>query len=229
MFKILIIEDDNSYREFLKAILTHEGYKTYQACNGKVGLKILDEQKISLIILDLMMPEMDGYSFLEEIRNSNVDIPVLIISAKDLPDDKKKAFKLGTDDYLTKPIDEEEMLLRIKAILRRAKIESEQKIVFKHTVIDYNSLSIITNHKSLKLPRKEFMLLYKLLSNLNIIFTKYQLLDELWGYENETDEATISVHINRLRTKLKDNEDFEIQTIYGIGYKAIKKDGEEEI
>lgn len=223
MFKILVVEDDYSYREYLSAVLKQASYQVFMAKNGQEALLKLEQEKISLIVLDVMMPVMDGFEFLKTIRKNDIDIPVLIITAKHLPQDKREAFILGTDDYLIKPIDEEEMLLRIKALLRRAKIESEKKIVFPHTIVDYSSLEIRTDDKIITLPKKEFLLLYKLLSNLDVAFTRYQLMDEIWGYDNESNDVTVAVHINRLRNKLKNIKDFEIQTIWGIGYKAVRK------
>lgn len=219
MFNILVTEDNPTYGAYLIRLLKRENYNASLAFNGEEALTLLNKRKFSLVVLDLMMPKMDGYETLSHIREKS-DVPVLIVSAKDLPDDKKKAFLRGTDDYLVKPIDEDEFLLRIKALLRRAKIESDKYLEIGSLVLDYKSFSVKNNGQEVPLTRKEFLLLYKLLSNPDTAFTRLELLEEIWGYDAESEEATVSVHINRLRQKFKDNKDFEISTVWGIGYKA---------
>jgi len=177
---------------------------------------------VDLIILDIMMPRMDGYRFTEILREGKSDLPILMVTAKETPQDKKKGFIIGTDDYMIKPFDEEELLLRIAALLRRSKIVNEHRLVIGDTTLDYDCLTVSKGSNSQELPNKEFMLLYKLLSYQNKIFTRRQLMDEIWDMESETDERTVDVHINRLRDRFKDNRDFEIQTIRGLGYKAVK-------
>jgi DNA-binding response OmpR family regulator len=170
-----------------------------------------------------MMPEMDGYEFTKILRENNNALPVLMVSAKQLPEDKKKGFLVGTDDYMTKPVDEEEMLLRIKALLRRAKIVSERRIVIGEVILDYDSYTVTKKDQIMELPQKEFLLLYKLLSYPGKIFTRIQLMDEIWGNESESGWETVTVHIGRLRKRFEGWEEFEIQSVRGLGYKAVKK------
>lgn len=224
MFSILVAEDNPTYGKYLITLLKREHYSAALAYNGIEALELLNKRKFSLLVLDIMMPGLDGYETLSRLREVS-DMPVLVVSAKDLPEDKRKAFLRGTDDYLVKPIDEGEFLLRIKALLRRAKIESEKRIKIGEAVLDYPSLSFTYQGREIPLAKKEFLLLYKLLSNLDVAFTRDQLLEEIWGFSAESEESTVSVHINRLRLKCKDISEFEIKTVWGIGYKAVKKDG----
>jgi len=168
------------------------------------------------------MPRMDGYQFTETLRGINNDLPILMVSAKQLPADRHKGFLVGTDDYMTKPIDEKEMLLRIKALLRRARIASERKIVLDDVVLDYDSLTVSRNGETQELPQKEFLLLYKLLSYPGKIFTRIQLMDEIWGTESETGWETVTVHIGRLRKRFEDWNEFRIEAVRGLGYKAVR-------
>lgn len=223
MFNILVVDDDKNIRKLIKTVLENEKYNVSTAENGLEALNLLGKTHIDLVVLDIMMPKMDGYEFTENIRKLNNQIPILMVSAKQLPVDKYKGFKVGTDDYITKPIDEEEMLLRIKALLRRAKIESERKIILGDVVLDYDSLSVSKNGKTQELPQKEFLLLYKLLSFPGKIFTRIQLMEEIWGSESETGWETLTVHINRLRKRFEDYDEFEIQSVRGLGYRVIKK------
>jgi len=170
-----------------------------------------------------MMPRMDGWQFMEELRASGSEIPVLMVTARETPEDKRRGFQLGTDDYMVKPVDEEEMVLRIAALLRRSRIATEHRLTVGSTVLDYEQLTVVCAGDTLELPRKEFMLLFKLLSYPGKIFTRRQLMDEIWGMESETDERTVDVHIKRLRDRFADNADFEITTVRGLGYKAVKK------
>ena len=172
------------------------------------------------------MPKMDGYEFTKLLRDQNNNLPILMVSAKQEPDDKHKGFIVGTDDYITKPIDEEEMLLRIKALLRRAKIASEHQIKIDNIVIDYDSLSVTKGDTVQELPQKEFLLLYKLLSYPGKIFTRIQLMEEIWGSESETGWETLTVHINRLRKRFEGWDEFQIESVRGLGYKAVKKNGQ---
>jgi DNA-binding response OmpR family regulator len=190
--------------------------------NGEDALDIMDRECIDLVVLDIMMPKMDGYEFTKTLRDNNT-LPILMVSAKQLPEDKRQGFLVGTDDYITKPIDETEMLLRIKALLRRAKIASEHKITIGDVVLDYDSLTVTKNGETQELPQKEFMLLYKLLSYPGKIFTRIQLMDEIWGSESDTGWETITVHIGRLRKRFEGWPEFEIQSVRGLGYKAVKK------
>ncbi len=223
MFHILVVDDDKSTRRLLKAVLESENYTVYTAENGAEALTLMDQAHIDLVVLDVMMPEMDGYAFTKILRDSNNNLPILMVSAKQLPEDKKKGFIVGTDDYMTKPIDEEEMLLRIKALLRRARIVSERKITVGDVVLDYDALTVTRRGETQELPQKEFMLLYKLLSYPGKIFTRIQLMDEIWGADSETGWETVTVHIGRLRKRFENWEEFEIVSVRGLGYKVVKK------
>ncbi len=223
MFHILVADDDKNTRKLFKAVLEADGYKVSTAENGEDALDIMDRECIDLVVLDIMMPKMDGYEFTKTLRDGNNTLPILMVSAKQLPEDKRQGFLVGTDDYITKPIDETEMLLRIKALLRRAKIASEHKITIGDVVLDYDSLTVTKNGEAQELPQKEFMLLYKLLSYPGKIFTRIQLMDEIWGSESDTGWETITVHIGRLRKRFEGWSEFEIQSVRGLGYKAVKK------
>lgn len=223
MFNILVVDDDKNTRLFFKAVLEGAGYTVFTSSNGLEALGAMDKTHIDLVVLDIMMPQMDGYEFTKMLRDSNNSLPILMVSAKQLPTDKHKGFIVGTDDYMTKPIDEEEMLYRIKALLRRAKIASERKIIIGDVVIDYDSLTVSKNDIVVELPQKEFMLLYKLLSYPNKIFTRIQLMDEIWGADSETGWETVTVHIGRLRKRFEGWDEFSIESVRGLGYKAVKK------
>ena len=223
MFQIMVVDDDKSTRMLLKAVLEAENYTVHTACDGQEALEVLDRAHIDLVVLDVMMPKMDGYAFTRTLREGNNNLPILMVSAKQLPQDKKKGFLVGTDDYMTKPIDEEEMLLRIRALLRRARIVSERRIVVGDVVLDYDAMTVSRHGERQELPQKEFLLLYKLLSYPGKIFTRIQLMDEIWGAESETGWETVTVHIGRLRRRFEGWPEFEIVSVRGLGYKAVKK------
>ncbi len=223
MFRILVVDDDKNTRILMKAVLEGDNYTVLTAENGEDALAVLDSSHVDLVILDVMMPKMDGYEFTKILRQSNNNLPILMVSAKQLPADKHKGFLVGTDDYMTKPIDEEEMLLRIKALLRRAKIANERRIVMGDVVLDYDSLTISKKGSVMELPQKEFLLLYKLLSYPGKIFTRIQLMDEIWGADSESGWETVTVHIGRLRKRFDSWEEFEIVSVRGLGYKAVRK------
>lgn len=223
MFHILVADDDRNTRRYMQAVLEDAHYTVTTAKDGAEALDILGREHIDLIVLDVMMPEMDGYELTRELREAQDNIPILMVSARQLPADKKKGFLVGTDDYMTKPVDEEEMLLRIRALLRRAKIVSEQKIVIGDVVLDYNSMTVTGHGQTQELPQKEFLLLYKLLSYPGQIFTRIQLMDEIWGVDSDTGWETVTVHIGRLRKRFAGWEGFEIISVRGLGYKAVKK------
>lgn len=223
MFRILVVEDDNGIRMLMEDALADAGYEPVLACNGLEALEVLESKHIDLIILDIMMPKLDGYELLRQIRESGMDMPVLLVTAKQTLSDKKKGFLLGADDYMVKPFEEEEMLLRVAALLRRAKILTERKLTVGSTELIYDSLTVISNGTAQTLPKKEFLLLYKLLSFNNKTFTRRQLMDEIWDLDTESDEHTVNVHINKLRDRFRDNHDFEIVTVRGLGYKAVKR------
>ena len=223
MFNILVIEDNKNMRKLICATLKQNGYSTFEAEDGEVGLDVLDTTHIDLIICDIMMPNMDGYEFTETLRDGHCETPIIIVTAKEQLEDKKKGFSIGADDYMVKPIDFEELILRIGAILRRSKIVNDHKITIGNTVLDYNSLSVTSNGECNTLPKKEFYLLFKLVSSPDTIFTRRQLLDEIWGMEGMADERTVDVHIKRIRERYRDSNDFEIVTVRGLGYKAVIK------
>lgn len=223
MFKILVADDDKNIRKYIKAVLEAENYTVFTCSNGEEALEILDKEYIDLIVLDVMMPKMNGYELTRALRETRNDIPILMVSAMQLPEDRHKGFISGTDDYITKPVDETEMLLRIKALLRRARIASERKIEIGGVVIDYDGQTVTKNGVSQELPQKEFLLLYKLLSFPGKIFTRIQLMDEIWGAESDTGWETVTVHIGRLRKRFEGWDEFEIQSVRGLGYKAVKK------
>ena len=223
MFSILVVDDDKNTRKLFRAVLENDGYSVLTAQNGAEALALIEREHIDLCVLDIMMPEMDGYRFTKELRDCGNSMPILMVSAKQLPADKRLGFLVGTDDYMTKPIDEEEMLLRIKALLRRAQIVSEQKIVIGGVSLDYNSMTVSRGYDEQVLPQKEFMLLYKLLSYPGKIFTRIQLMDEIWGAESDSGWETVTVHIGRLRNRFDGWPEFEIQSVRGLGYRAVKK------
>ena len=223
MFQIMVVDDDKNTRMLLKAVLEAENYTVFTAENGEDALSVMDANHIDLVVLDIMMPKMDGYTFTKALRENNNNLPILMVSAKQLPSDKKHGFLVGTDDYMTKPIDEEEMLWRIKALLRRARIASERRIVVGNVILDYDSLTVSRNGEVQELPQKEFMLLYKLLSYPGKIFTRIQLMDEIWGADSETGWETVTVHVGRLRKRFDGWDEFEIVSVRGLGYKAVKK------
>ena len=222
MFQILVAEDDKNTRRLMEAVLKEHGYHPILACDGLEALKLLDTHHVDLVILDIMMPGMAGYEFTRQLRATDYTLPILMVTAKQLPEDKRKGFIVGTDDYMTKPVDEEEMILRIRALLRRAQIVNERRITIADVCLDYDSLTVSRGDESQTLPRKEFYLLYKLLSYPGKIFTRIQLMDEIWGMESQSDDNTINVHINRLRKRFEDYPEFTIETIRGLGYKAVK-------
>lgn len=222
MFNILVVEDDKNLRKLMSAILKQNGYNVLNAEDGAVALDIINSSHVDLVISDIMMPHMDGYSLTDELRQSNNNLPVLMVTAKETLEDKKKGFSAGTDDYMVKPIDMDEMLLRVSALLRRSRIINEHRLLIGEIELDYDTLTVSRGTESILLPKKEFYLLFKLLRYPKHIFTRQQLMDEIWGMDAETDERTVDVHIKRLREKFADFPEFEIITIRGLGYKAEK-------
>ena len=223
MFNILVVDDDKNIRFVMKEVLEANQYNVFTAKNGEDAFEVMVNEHIDLAIVDIMMPKMDGYEFTEELRNFNQDLPVLMVSAKQLPEDRKKGFMSGIDDFMTKPIDTEELLLHIKALLRRYKIISERQIAFGDVLLDYDSFTVKGHGETVELPQKEFLLLYKLLSFPGKIFTRIQLMDEIWGADCDTDSETVTVHIGRIRKRFEGWDDFEIESISGRGYKAVRK------
>jgi len=219
----MIVEDDKNTRKLMKTIFSQEGFTVLTAVDGIEALELVHSHHIDLIILDVMMPRMDGYEFTKKIRKADIQIPILMVTAKNTASDMKKGFITGTDDYMVKPVDEEEMLLRVKALLRRSRIINERRLCIGSTILNYDNLSVSCDGAACELPNKEFMLLYKLLSYEDKIFTRRSLMNELWEMNSDAEMRTVDVHINRLRTRYKDNPDFEIVTVRGLGYKAVRK------
>lgn len=222
MFKILIAEDDHELRRLFAHVLIKNGYTVKEVANGKEALEALNTEFYDMIISDIMMPIMDGYELVRNLRSSGNTTPILMITAKDAFDDMKKGFLSGSDDYMVKPINVNEMILRVQALLRRSQMINERKVTLNNTIIECDSFSVISNGESIILPQKEFMLLYKLASFPGRIFTRQQLMDDIWGYDSDSDTHTIDVHIGRLRERFKDNTDFKIVTMRGVGYKVVK-------
>ncbi len=221
MFNIMIVEDDVNQRKLMATVLEQYGYQVLLASDGVEALDVMDKKHVDLIILDIMMPRMDGFELTETLRQSGCNIPILMVSAKQSPLDKRKGFIIGTDDYMTKPVDEEEMVLRVGALLRRSKIVNDRKLTVGNTTLFYDALSVSVDGDNQELPQKEFLLLFKLLSYPNKIFTRRQLMDEIWDMDSESDERTVDVHVSRLRDRYRNNPDFEIVTVRGLGYKAV--------
>lgn len=222
MFRILVVEDDRGARRLTEDILLDAGYEPITASNALEALDVMERKHIDLIILDVMMPGMDGFELLRQLRSSGYDLPVLMLTAKQTLPDIKQGLRLGADDYMTKPADEEEMLLRIGALLRRAQAITERKLTVGDTVLTYDNYSVERRGENAELPKKEFLLLYKLLSSPNKTFTRRQLMDEIWDLDSDSDEHTVVVHVNRLRERFRTNPDFEIITVRGLGYKAVR-------
>ena len=225
MFSILVCEDDFAIKTMISTKLKQENYSVYTVQNGREALKLMEKQQIDLVISDIMMPEMDGYEFVQTLRETKHTLPILMITAKSQLESLEEAFKLGVDDYMVKPLRLEELVLRVKALLRRSQLEAEKVLTFTHTRLDYNALTMtdLTTGEQVQIPPKEFFLLYKLLSHPEKIFTRLDLLDDIWGMEEDYDERLVDACIKRLRQKLKGNEDFDIVTVRGLGYKGTMK------
>ena len=223
MFRILVVEDDVSLKNLFCRTLQRNNYQTFGADRAETALEILDREYIDLIVTDIMMPGMDGFEFIRQLRESQIDLPILIITAKSDIMDKQTGFFAGADDYMVKPIDINELVLRVNALLRRAKSVSEKRLTFGGTTLEYNTWTVADQSGIQVLPQKEFQLLYKLLSYPGQIFTRQQILDDIWGINNYEDSHTLDVHISRLRERFKKNTDFEIATIRGPGYRAVKR------
>lgn len=223
MLTILVVEDDCELRQLFSRVLVQNGYFVREAENGKAALDALEQEYVDLIISDIMMPVMDGYELVRSLRDANIQIPVLMITAKDAFDDMRLGFLSGTDDYMVKPVNVGEMVLRVGALLRRAQMITDHKQLIGNTELLADSLTVIAGGESYVLPQKEFMVLYKMVSFPGKIFTRQQIMDDVWGYDVETDPHTLDVHIGRLRERFRDNPDFQIVTIRGVGYKVMKK------
>ena len=221
MFHILVVEDDQALNKLICRVLNKNGYETASATDGEEALALLEQMHVDLLLTDMMMTKVDRHRRTRALRDSGYQLPILVVTARDTFPDKAKGFKLGIDDYMVKPIDVNELLLRVEALLRRAKIIYEKKLEFDHVCLDYINLTVTIDDNSQILPQKEFQLLYKLLSFPNHTFTRQQIMDELWGYDSETDIRTVDVHINRLRDRFRDIPYFQIQTVRGLGYKGM--------
>ena len=227
MFSILVAEDDHAIRTLITTKLKQENYTIYVAENGEEALSLMEKHQVDLLISDIMMPVMDGYALVKALRETKYTLPILMITAKSQLESLEEAFKLGVDDYMVKPIRLAELVLRVQALLRRAQLETEKVLHFEHTRLDYNALTLtdLERDEVYQIPRKEFYLLYKLLSNPEKIFTRLDLLDDIWGMEEDLDERLVDACIKRVRQKFKENKDFEIVTIRGLGYKGTIKNG----
>lgn len=223
MFSILVAEDDRELRELFCTVLSENGYRPIPAVNGEEALRALDHTHVDLIICDIMMPVMDGFALTRALREANFSLPVLMITAKTGMTDKQEGFRSGTDDYMVKPVDVNEMLWRVAALLRRSQTISERRVKIGDTLFNYDAFTVAWGGEEALLPQKEFSLIYKLVSSVNRIFTKQQILDEIWGMDADVDPHTLEVHISRLRERFRDNPDFEIITVRGLGYKVVEK------
>jgi len=224
MIRILVVEDDPNTRKLMEDVLVDEKYTPVLAKDAQEALDILDHQHIDLMITDIMMPGMDGYALTEQLREAKYDLPILMVTARETIKDKRRGFIVGTDDYMTKPVDEEELVLRVKALLRRAKIVSERRITIGQVTLSYDTMTVSRASERITLPQKEFLLLYKLLSYPGTVFTRIQLMDEIWGIDTESAEHTVSVHIGRLRERFYDWPEFSVETVRGLGYMAVRND-----
>ncbi|MBP3412615.1 MAG: response regulator transcription factor [Oscillospiraceae bacterium] len=222
MFRILVAEDDEALQQLFCRVLKHNGFFPMGVSDGQAALELLETEYVDLIISDIMMPRMDGYALVQSLRDSGSQIPILMITARDGFQDMQFGFQSGADDYMVKPINVNELVLRVNALLRRARMVAERRQVVGETQLDYDSYSISCKGRTTVLPQKEFQLLYKLLSSPGQIFTRQQLMDEIWGFDSATEPRTVDVHINRLRDRFRNSTDFEIMTVRGIGYKAVK-------
>lgn len=222
MLKILIAEDDRELRQLFSHVLIKNGYSVRGVSNGQDALEALETDYFDLLITDVMMPKLDGLALLEALRARENKTPALIITAKDSFEDMRRGFLAGSDDYMVKPVNVNEMVLRVGALLRRARMVNERRLVFGETVMECDTLTVTDANGSQVLPQKEFMLLYKMASFPSRIFTRQQLMDEIWGYESESDTHTVDVHVARLRERFRDSEDFKIVTVRGVGYKVVK-------
>jgi len=223
VFSILVAEDDVNLNRMICAKLRQAQYNVFSAFDGEDALDILEREHIDLIVSDVMMPRMDGYTLTRELRGARYVLPIMMITAKDSMEDMEKGFLAGTDDYMVKPVNLKEMLLRIGALLRRAQLLNEKRLMIRGTVLDYAALSVQTQGRTEQLPPKEFYLLFKLLNQPDKIFTRQELVDEIWGMEKDTDARNVDAHIKKLRRRFADHPDFEILTVRGLGYKAVFK------
>lgn len=222
MINLLIVEDDKNLRRLMEVFFKKNGFEVFLAENGEKAFEIFDKSHIDLVLCDIMIPKVNGYDLVKELRRFNYDLPIIMVTAKENFEDKKKGFLVGVDDYMVKPIDLDELLLRVNALLRRAKISNEHKLIIGSVVLNYDTLTVTKEDNIIELTKKEFYLLFKLLSYPKQIFTRSQLMEEIWGMDIESDERTVDVHIKRIREKLSKFDEFKIITVRGLGYKAEK-------
>lgn len=221
MINILLVEDSDEFRKLMRIHLEREGYGIWEAADGREALSLLEHGPVHLIVADVMMPHMDGYALTAELRSAGVNLPILMVSARDMPDDKFEGFSCGADDYMTKPLNMKELVFRVKALLRRSQVSEVRVLTIGETTLNMETLQVLWDGNVLALRQKEFLLLYKLLSYPSRIFTRQMLMDEIWGYESKTDPRSVDTHVKRLREKLAGTPDFEIQTVRGLGYRAV--------
>jgi len=221
MLNILLVEDDKNINKLMQTVLEQAGYHSIPTHSSEEALEVLDKVTVDLIVLDVMLPGMDGFEFTKMLRDHRMEMPILMVTALEEMADMTQGFTQGADDYMTKPINEEELILRIKALLRRAKISSDHLIEVGATTLNYNEFSVTWESKTITLPKKEFLLLFKLISYPNKIFTRRQLIDDIWSLESDTDERSVDVHVNRIRDRIKGNTDFDLLTVRGLGYKVV--------
>lgn len=224
MFDILVVEDDVNMNQIYCSVLNENHFNAFSAFDGREALDLIGERTFDLVISDIMMPGIDGYELTKQLREYYPELPILMISAKEHYEDKCHGFLAGIDDYMVKPVDLNEMILRVCALLRRAKIVSERKLTIGDTILDFDTYTVEFDDKRVEIPQKEFLVLYKLMSNPSRTFTRRQLMDEIWGYDSDSEERTVDVHINRLRERLKDCKNIEISTIRGLGYRGVKNE-----
>ncbi len=223
MLQILVVEDEKNIKDMMCEYLQNNGFATLSASNGVEALNVMETNDVDLIITDIMMPVMNGLILTEKVRAENHNMPILMITAKETIDDKEDGYNSGADDYMVKPIILKEMLLRVNALIKRSKIEIDKKLVVKNTVLNLDTFEVSANGESITMTKKEFLLLFKLLSEPNRIFTKNQLMDDIWGYDSESFDNTVKVHISKIRDKFKNTDDFELVAVRGLGYKAVVK------
>ena len=225
MINILVVEDDSELRDLFSIVLKKSGYATCEAANGQEALDLLESESVDLMVCDVMMPVMDGFELVRQVRGRGLDLPVLIVTAKGELTDKREGFRAGVDDYMVKPVDVREMVWRVEALLRRAHKTTDSQLEVGGTTLDSEALTVTCGGKQTALPQKEFKLLFKLLSSPGRVFTRQQLMDDVWGLDAEVDTHTLDVHISRLRERFRDNPDFEIVTVRGLGYKGVLANG----
>lgn len=222
MINILVLEDDLDIRKVITDYLKNQGFNIFQARVADEAFDIIKDVKINLLITDIMLPNKNGFIFTKELRNCNYDFPILMVTAKETIDDKEQGFMSGADDYMVKPLVLKELLLRVNALLKRFKISNDKKLIIGNSILDSEEYSLNINNSKIELTKKEFQLLFKLLSNPNKIFTKEILMEDIWGFDSNSYDTTIKVHVSKIRDKVH-TEDFEIITVKGLGYKGVYK------